>query len=363
MKNTYGNNISLSVFGGSHDAEIGMTLQGFPAGMKLDTAALHALMARRAPGSTPLGTPRRESDLPIFTDGLDKQGVTTGGTIRAVIKNQNTRSSDYSFIYDTPRPGHADLVALKKYGTGVDLRGGGRFSGRLTAPLCIAGALCLQYLKDRGIRIGAHIASVGSVKDRFFDPVCPDMKLLEELSARPLAVIDEVAAAEMARVITDARAAGDSVGGTIECAITGLPMALGEHMFDGVEGRISSILFAIPAVKAVEFGAGFSLGEMRGSESNDPYVTDGKAITTKTNNCGGILGGMTNGMPVIFRIAVKPTPSIAREQQTVSLRTMQNTTIRVGGRHDPCILPRAVPVVEAAAAIAVLDLMLDNEEL
>ena len=189
------------------------------------------------------------------------------------------------------------------------------------------------------------------------------MKLFEELSARPLAVIDEAAAAEMARVITDARAAGDSVGGTIECAITGLPMALGEHMFDGVEGRISSILFAIPAVKAVEFGAGFSLGEMRGSESNDPYVTDGKAIATKTNNCGGILGGMTNGMPVIFRIAVKPTPSIAREQQTVSLKTMQNTAIRVGGRHDPCILPRAVPVVEAAAAIAVLDLMLDNEEL
>lgn len=363
MKNTYGNNISLSVFGGSHDAEIGMTLEGFPAGLKIDTDALHSLMARRAPGSTPLGTPRRESDLPIFTDGVDEAGVTTGSTIRAIIKNQNAHSSDYSFIYDTPRPGHADLVALKKYGDGVDLRGGGRFSGRLTAPLCIAGALCLQYLKERGVKIGAHIASVGGVRDKLFDPVRPDEGLFDELKARPLAVIDEGAANEMTRVITKAREAGDSVGGTVECAVTGLEMGLGEHMFDGVEGRISSLLFAIPAVKGVEFGAGFSLAEMRGSESNDAYVTNGRTVTTKTNNCGGILGGMTNGMPVIFRLAVKPTPSIACEQATVSLKTMKNTTICVGGRHDPCILPRVIPVVEATAAIAILDLMLDNKEL
>ena len=361
MKNTYGNNISLSVFGGSHDAEIGMTLDGFPAGMQLDRAALLALMARRAPGSTPLGTPRRESDTPIFTDGLDENGVTTGARIRAVIRNENKRSSDYSFIYDTPRPGHADYVALQKYGNGVDLRGGGRFSGRLTAPLCIAGGLALQYLAAKGIRVGAHISSVGHLKDTLFDPVVADTVLFDKLASRPLAVIDEAAGEKMAEVIGAARAAGDSVGGTVECMVTGLPVGLGEHMFDGAEGRISSMMYAIPAVKGVEFGAGFAVAEMVGSESNDPFVTDGTHISTKTNRCGGILGGMTNGMPLVFRIAVKPTPSIAKEQQTVSLSQMKNTTLSVKGRHDPCILPRVVPVVEAAAALAILDLMLDEQ--
>ena len=360
MKNTYGNNLTLSVFGGSHDSEIGMTLAGFPQGMRLDREALYALMARRAPGSTPLGTPRREADLPIFTEGLDENSVTTGKVVRAVIRNENTRSSDYSFIYDTPRPGHADYAALQKYGNGVDLRGGGRFSGRLTAPLCIAGGLCLQYLKEKGIRIGAHIASVGAVKDAAFDPVTADTALFDRLAAQPLAVIDENAGEKMAAAIREARAAGDSVGGTVECMITGLPVGLGEHMFDGVEGRLSSALFSIPAVKGVEFGAGFAVAQMLGSENNDPFVTDGKNVRTETNNCGGILGGMTNGMPVIFRIAVKPTPSIAREQRTVSLQKMENTTFKIGGRHDPCILPRVVPVVEAVAAIAVMDLLLDE---
>ena len=361
MKNTYGNNLTLSVFGGSHDPEIGMTLEGFPAGLKLDTKALGALMARRAPGTTPLGTPRKERDLPIFTEGLDENNVTTGGRIRAVIRNENTRSSDYSFIYDTPRPGHADFAALKKYGDGVDLRGGGRFSGRLTAPLCIAGALCLQYLAARGIEIGAHIASVGGVKDTPFDPVLGDPAVFKTLATRPLAVIDEAAGEKMAEVIRQARAVGDSVGGTVECMVTGLEIGLGEHMFDGVEGRLSSLLFAIPAVKGVEFGAGFAVADMLGSENNDPFITNGQRVTTETNNCGGILGGMTNGMPVVFRIAVKPTPSIAREQRTVSLKRMENTTLSVVGRHDPCILPRVVPVVEAVAAIAMMDLLLDEK--
>lgn len=360
MKNTYGNNLTLSVFGGSHDSEIGMTLEGFPSGLQLDFGALHALMARRAPGSTPLGTPRRESDLPIFTKGLDENGVTTGEMLRAVIRNENTRSSDYSFVYDTPRPGHADFAALKKYGNGVDLAGGGRFSGRLTAPLCIAGGLCLQYLEKRGIRIGAHIASVGAVKDTAFDPVTENTALFDRLATQSLAVIDQAAGEKMAAVIREARAAGDSVGGTVECMITGLPAGLGEHMFDGVEGRLSCALFSIPAVKGVEFGAGFAAAQMTGSENNDPFVTDGKRVFTETNNCGGILGGMTNGMPVVFRIAVKPTPSIAREQRTVSLQRMENTTLKIGGRHDPCILPRVVPVVEAVAAIAVMDLLLDE---
>ncbi len=360
MKNTYGNNLTLRVFGGSHDAEIGMTLAGFPRGFAVDLDALHALMARRAPGSTPLGTPRRERDLPIFLEGIDEKGATTGAIIRAVIRNENTRSSDYSFVHDTPRPGHADFAALKKYGDGVDLRGGGHFSGRLTAPLCIAGGLCLQYLKEKGIRIGAHIASVGKAFDTPFDPVSEDTTLFDTIAARPLATINEKAGEEMAHEIEEARAAGDSIGGTVECMITGLPVGLGEHMFDGVEGRLSAALFSIPAVKGVEFGAGFALGKMLGSESNDAFVTDGERVKTETNNCGGILGGMTNGMPVLFRIAVKPTPSIAKEQRTVSLKALENTTLRIKGRHDPCILPRVVPVVEAVAAIAITDLLLDE---
>lgn len=360
MSTQYGNNISLSIFGGSHDVEIGMTLKGMPAGIPVDMAALQAFLARRAPGSTPLGTPRCEKDLPIFTSGLDQNQVTTGEVIRAVIRNENTRSSDYSFVYDTPRPGHADFAALQKYGKDVDLRGGGHFSGRLTAPLCIAGGIALQYLQAKGIRVGAHIASVGTVKDALFDPVCPDIVLFDKLKEQPLAVIDEAAAEAMAAEITRARAEGDSVGGTVEAAVTGLPAGLGEHMFSGVEGRFAALLFSIPAVKGVEFGAGFGVAAMRGSECNDPFTTDGKRVSTLTNNCGGILGGMTNGMPLICRVAFKPTPSIAKEQQTVSLSRMENATLHIGGRHDPCILPRAVPVVEAAMALATLDLLLDG---
>ena len=360
MKNTYGNNLTLQVFGGSHDPEIGMMLDGFPAGIKIDFDALLALMARRAPGRSSLTTPRREQDLPIFLEGLDEVGVTTGKAIRAVIRNENTRSSDYSFIYDTPRPGHADFAALRKYGNGVDLRGGGHFSGRLTAPLCIAGGLCLQYLKKKGIRIGAHIASIGDAFDTPFDPVSENPATFDALAQRPLPVISDEAGRQMTEIILAAKSEGDSVGGTVECMITGLPTGLGEHMFDGVEGRLSSALFAIPAVKGVEFGAGFAVGSMRGSENNDVFITDGTQVTTETNHCGGILGGMTNGMPIVFRIAVKPTPSIAREQRTVSLAKMENTTLKIKGRHDPCILPRVVPVTEAVAALAITDLLLDE---
>ena len=360
MTNTYGNNISLSVFGGSHDEEIGMHLDGFPRGFLLDKDALCRFLSRRAPGSTPLGTPRKESDLPIFLAGLDEEGKTTGERITAIIKNNNTRSRDYSFVYDTPRPGHADFAALKKYGNAVDLRGGGHFSGRLTAPLCIAGGICLQYLKAKGIEIGAHIASVGNVADTPFDRTSPDDGLFDTLKNRPLAVIDEGKGAEMAALIERVRAEGDSVGGTLECAVTGLDAGLGEHMFSGVEARIAAICFAIPAVKGISFGAGFDLAAMRGSEGNDPFYTDGTCVKTKTNNCGGILGGMTNGMPLCFTLAIKPTPSIAKEQQTVSLSRMENTTLKITGRHDPCILPRAVPVAEAAAALAVFDMLLDE---
>lgn len=359
MINQYGQNLSLSIFGGSHDVEIGMRLSGFPAGLAVDTEALLALMARRAPGSSPLATSRKEKDQPIFKSGI-VNGITTGEEILAVIRNENTRSSDYSFVYDTPRPGHADFAALMKYGDKVDLRGGGHFSGRLTAPLCIAGALCLQYLAGKGVHIGAHIASVGTVNDEKFNPVSVDNAIFEHLKAMSFPVLDAAAGERMQAEILDAKGELDSVGGTVECAVIGLPAGLGEHMFCGVEGRIASLLFSIPAVKGVEFGAGFDVAKRRGSENNDPFVTDGKRVTTLTNHCGGILGGMTNGMPLVFRMAFKPTPSIAREQQTVSLSRMENTTLQIKGRHDPCIVSRAVPVAEAAAAIAVTDLLLDN---
>ena len=361
MKNTYGQNLTLSIYGGSHDEEIGMHLTGFPADFLVDMDALCGFLARRAPGSTPYGTARREKDQPLFLTGLDKENRTTGAEIHAAIYNFNPHSSDYSFVYDTPRPGHADYVAIKKYGGGVDLRGGGRFSGRLTAPLCIAGGICLQYLAAKGIRVLAHIASVGEIKDKKIDPVCPDIAALASAATRPLAVLDEGVGALMGEALLAARAAGDSLGGVVECVVTGLPVGLGEHMFDGVEGRIAALLFSIPAVKGVDFGAGFAAATMTGSEHNDPFVTDGKAVTTATNNAGGILGGMTTGMPLICRAAFKPTPSIAKEQKTVSLSRMENTTLSVGGRHDPCILPRAVPVVEAAVAIALVDLLLDEE--
>lgn len=360
MSNQYGSNLHLTIYGGSHDPEIGMRLSGFPKGFALGLEELQGFMARRAPNGGAFSTPRKEPDIPIFKSGLT-DGITNGEEICAVIQNTNAHSKDYSFIYDTPRPGHADYAALCKYGSKVDLRGGGRFSGRLTAPLCIAGGMALQYLKQRGVRIGAHICSVHGIEDHRFDPVHPDPALFDTLCTMPFPVLNAASGERMQAAIADARARGDSVGGIIECAVTGLKKGLGEHMFAGVEGRLASLLFSIPAVKGVEFGAGFEAADMLGSENNDAYTTDGREVTTLTNHCGGILGGMTNGMPLLLRAAFKPTPSIAKEQQTVSLSRMENTVISVPGRHDPTIVVRAVPVVEAATAIAVLDLILDCE--
>ena len=359
MATQYGKNISLSIYGGSHDTEIGMHLSGFPRDFALDGEELRAFMARRAPNGGAFSTPRKEPDTPIFLSGLC-DGVTDGTPLHAVIRNTNARSSDYSFVYDTPRPGHADYAALCKYGKSVDLRGGGHFSGRLTAPLCIAGGMALQYLAKHGITVGAHIASIHGVKDARFDAAAVDADTLTSLKSMPFPVLNSAAGEAMQNEIAAARAALDSVGGTVECAVVGLPAGLGEHMFDGVEGRLSSILFSIPAVKGVEFGAGFGAADLLGSENNDPFVTDGKSVRTATNNCGGILGGMTNAMPLVFRVAFKPTPSIAREQDTVSLSRMENTKLCIGGRHDPTVVVRALPVVEAAAALTILDLLLDN---
>ena len=356
MENIYGKRIKLDIYGGSHDEKIGMTLDGIPVGETIDFDELRAFMARRAPGNDPYSTKRKEPDEPVFLSGLDGN-VTTGGVIEAVIYNKNQRSGDYSSLTDTPRPSHADYAAIMKYGREVDLRGGGHFSGRLTAPMCIAGGICLQILARKGIHIGAHIYSVGNVQDKPFDPVNVSKRDLDILHCWKFPVLEGASGEKMKRLIETARRECDSVGGVIECAVVGLPAGLGEHMFDSVESAVANIVFGIPAVKGIEFGAGFSASELRGSENNDPFYTAGKHIFTKTNNAGGVLGGMTNGMPLIFRAAFKPTPSIAKEQDTVSLSKMENVKITVGGRHDPCVVPRAVPVIEAAAALAVMDLM------
>ncbi len=351
-------NLHFEIYGGSHDEKIGVHAIGLPPGEAVDTDALRTFLARRAPGSTKYGTPRKEADEPVFLGGIT-DGKLDGEPLQAVIYNTNPRSDDYPSVPDVPRPSHADYAALKKYGTAVDLRGGGHFSGRLTAPLCILGGIALQILARRGIFVSAHIASIGEAEDARFDPVAVSKTDFDTMLAHPFPVLDETAGAEMRRVIDAARSAGDSVGGTIECAVIGLPAGIGEHMFWGMENRIAHVAFGVPGLKGIEFGAGFDLARMRGSVANDPFRTDGSRIFTTKNNSGGIQGGMTNGMPLTFRCVLKPTPSIAIEQDSVSLSKMENVKISVGGRHDPCILVRAVPVLEAVAAIAVLDALLD----
>ncbi len=357
MSSTYGESLKLSIFGQSHGAAIGMTLDGIPAGLPVDLDELQIFLNRRAPGQNDWSTPRKEEDRPEFLSGL-LDGYTCGAPIAAVIYNKNTRSGDYTNLKDCPRPGHADYTAQIKYGGFQDAAGGGHFSGRLTAPLCIAGGLCKQWLAELGIQIGAHISAIGDCEDVMFDPLAPQLHAVGE----DFPVLDGASGAEMREQIAVARKSGDSIGGTIECAITGLPVGLGEPMFGGVESRIAQIVYGIPAVKGVEFGAGFDVSSMLGSENNDGYTVNNDNIQTLTNHAGGILGGITSGMPVIFRAALKPTPSISRPQQSVRLSAMAADSLIVKGRHDPCIVPRAVPVVEAAAAIAIYDLILGNTQ-
>ena len=356
MSSTYGENLKLSVFGQSHGAGIGKVLDGIPAGLPVDMEDLTAFLARRAPGQNDYSTPRREADAPEFLSGL-VENTTCGAPIAALIRNTNTRSGAYANLKDCPRPGHADYTAQIKYGGHQDAAGGGHFSGRLTAPICIAGGLCKQWLAGKGIRISAHIAMIGGIWDRPFDPVHPETDAV----LTPFPTLEEARGTEMRQRIAEAKAAQDSVGGIVECAVTGLPAGVGAPMFGGMEGKLAQMLYGIPAVKGVEFGAGFRVAEMVGSESNDPFRVENGKIVTATNNCGGILGGITDGMPLIFRAAFKPTPSIAKPQQSVSLSEMENRILEVKGRHDPCIVPRAVPVVEAAAAIALMDILLADD--
>ncbi len=355
MSSTYGNILKLTIFGQSHGAAIGMTLDGIPAGLPIDLTALEGFLMRRAPGQGDYATARKESDKPEFLAGI-VDGYTCGAPIAAIIRNENTRSSDYSSLKDAPRPGHADLTAQIKYGGYQDVAGGGHFSGRLTAPLCIAGGLCKQWLERKGVRISARIRAIGGIEDTPMDAVNPDLDAIRA----DFPVINEQIGIRMRSTIAEAKEAGDSLGGIIECFATGLPAGIGDPMFDGLENRISQIVFGIPAVKGIEFGAGFTAAAMRGSEHNDPIVIKDGRVATATNNAGGILGGISNGMPICFSVAVKPTPSIAKQQSTVSLSAKEETTLTVHGRHDPCIVPRAVPVVEAAAAIALFDAYLTH---
>lgn len=358
MSNTYkGKNLSLTVFGQSHSAAIGAVLEGIPAGFRPDMDVLQAFMERRAPGRNKMSTQRREADVPEILSGL-ADGVTCGAPMAFMIRNGDHRSADYENLKACPRPGHADYAAYVKFGGHNDISGGGQFSGRLTAPICAAGGVLLQYLREIGVTIAAHIENIGKAADVRFDAAGVSGDDLDALLKKDFPVIDDSAAERMAEEIEKARLATDSVGGVIECAVTGLPAGLGDPMFDGIENRLAQALFAIPAVKGVEFGAGFAACDMLGSEHNDPFYMDRGTVRTKTNNHGGILGGITSGMPLVFRIAVKPTPSIGREQDSVDLSTGENTRLTVHGRHDPCIVPRAVPVVEAVAALVLADFMI-----
>lgn len=350
MSSTYGESLKLSIFGQSHGVGIGMVLDGIPAGLPVDMQELQQFLDRRAPGHNACATSRKEADVPEMLSGI-VDGHTCGAPIAAKIHNTNTRSGDYDNLKDCPRPGHADFTAQMKYNGYQDVAGGGHFSGRLTASLCIAGGLCMQWLAQKGIHIRARLRSVAGIEDAPLDWCNPDLDSIHF----DFPVVDAEIGEKMRAAIIKAKADGDSVGGIIECFVVGLPAGLGEPMFGGMENRIAQIIYGIPAVKGVEFGNGFSSATLYGSENNDNYaVVNGKTVTV-TNNAGGILGGITTGMPLVFSVAIKPTPSISKQQQSISIRQMENTPLVIQGRHDPCIAPRAVPVVEAAAAIAIYD--------
>ena len=357
MSSTFGKNLHISVFGGSHTEAIGVVIDGLPAGETIDQDALLRQMARRAPGRDKSSTPRKESDIPRILCGL-LDGVTTGAPLCLIIENTNIRSKDYSDLKIHPRPGHADYTAFVRYGGHNDIRGGGHFSGRLTACLVAAGGIARQILQRRGILIGAHALQIGPVFDRRFDPVSISPEELIRLSETYFALLDPEKESAMRDVIEEARMAQDSIGGIVECAVTGLPAGLGSPMFDGVENVLGAALFGVPAVKGVEFGDGFGVAALHGSENIDTftYGEDGK-VKSLTNHAGGVLGGITTGMPLVFRCAVKPTSSISRAQHTIDLSRGCDDTLSVHGRHDPCIVPRAIPVVEGVAAMALLDMM------
>jgi chorismate synthase len=347
----------LSLFGESHGAGIGIVLNGLPPGFAPDWAELRREMRRRAPGRSALTTERREADEVEILSGVFQER-TTGAPLCAMIRNTDTRSADYEEIRFKPRPGHSDYPAFIRYGGFNDYRGGGHFSGRLTAPLVFAGALIKQILRQSGVSVGAHILRVHDVLDDSFTAAAPSAEDLAALAASPLPVLDPEVRPRMEKAIAAARAAGDSVGGIVECAVLGLKPGLGAPFFDSAESALARLLFAVPAVKGVSFGLGFALAERRGLESNDAYFYDAEGrVRTRTNNCGGLLGGLTTGMPLVCQAAIKPTASVALPQETVDLREKSPASLALRGRHDPCVVLRAVPVIESVTALAIWDLM------
>lgn len=350
MSSTFvGSSLRISIFGQSHSKAIGMTMDGLPAGIPISTDQLQIFLNRRAPGRNDWSTPRKEEDQPEFLCGI-KNGISCGTPLTAVIHNHNMRSSDYNSLRLCPRPGHADYTAQLKYKGFQDYAGGGHFSGRLTAPLCLAGGILKQFLAQNSIHADARILRIADVWDTepFLSPV----------DEKDFPAVSEDAAEKMKQAIQDARQENDSVGGVIECRISGVPGGLGSPVFDGIENRIAQLAFAVPAVKGIEFGSGFAAAGMRGSEHNDAINVTGNRIKMKSNHAGGILGGISTGEQIVFRVAIKPTPSIGKPQETVNLETLKPETLCIEGRHDPCIVPRAVPVLEAVAAIAISDFLI-----
>ncbi len=355
MSSSWGKKVTVTVFGESHGQAIGVTIDGIKSGLKLDFEYISSYMQRRAPGKNKFSTQRKESDLPEIISGV-LNGITTGFPITAIIKNTNQHSNDYSRLL-VPRPGHADYTAYIKYGGFADMRGGGHFSGRLTAPLVFAGAICALALKEQNIEIGAHALNIAGIYDESYDYTCLCSDTLLKTKKSEYPVLNNDSLLKMQQKIDLAFSNSDSVGGIIECGAVNLPAGLGNPMFESVESLLSSILFSVPAVKGVEFGAGFGVAEMTGSTCNDEFYYDNKTVKTKTNNNGGINGGITNGMPLIFKVAIKPTPSVSQPQNSINLEKECNEVLEIKGRHDPCIVFRAVPVIEAVTAIALLNII------
>ncbi len=361
MSGVWGKNIKLSIFGESHGKGVGVVVDGLPPGLELDIDYIKKEMKRRAPGKNEISTPRSEGDEFEIISGYFNN-KTTGVPLCVVIWNTNTRSKDYDSIKNVMRPGHGDYPGAIKYKGFSDYRGGGHFSGRLTAALVFAGAIAKQILGKEGILIGAHIKSIGNIRDEDFEYTSIEDNTIKELNEKEFPVINDSIGKKMKEVILKAKGERDSVGGVIEATAINVPGGIGSPFFDSVESRLSHIIFSIPGVKGIEFGAGFSISEMKGSKANDEYYLEDNKIKTYSNNNGGITGGITNGMPLNFRVAFKPTPSIGKSQRSVDIKTNEDIKVEIEGRHDPCIVPRALPVVEACTAITILDLILDSKK-
>lgn len=362
MSGIYGMNIKMAIYGESHGASIGLVLDGVPPGLELDLAAIEKEMARRAPGRDALSTPRKEKDAFEIQSGFFA-GRTTGTPICAMIKNSDQHSKDYSIMKDKMRPGHADYAGFVHYKGCNDYRGGGSFSGRLTAPLVFAGAVAKQALAQYGIVVGAHILQIADVREKGFPALGTNIEMLHNLAAKPFPVLDDNIGEVMQQRILSAKADLNSVGGIIETMVLNVPAGIGSPYFDSVESRLSHGLFSVPAVKGVEFGDGFGMAALTGAEANDELYYDASGqVKAYSNHNGGITGGISNGMPMLFRVAIKPTPSIAREQRTISLSQQKNTTLTITGRHDPCIVQRAIPVIEAVTAWTIWDLLLESKK-